>query len=502
MLPDSKNLVHKKHSVDIEKKTNPPTPPLLKGGDGGLLVNRHSSLVSLIDTHCHLEMDEFDTDREEVIKRAKDAGIEAIITIGSDLEGSKGAVELSERLDFIYATIGIHPHDAKDFSEDIYNQIKKWAKGGCAGGKVVAIGEIGLDYHYENSPKEIQKDVFKKQLALAIETGLPVVIHSREAKKDTLEIIKESGINKGVLHCFSGDMDMAEKAMAMGFYISMAGPVTFKNAKKPREIAKEIPDDYLLIETDAPYLTPEPFRGKRNEPSYLVHIARTIAELRGISIEDIARITTLNAKRLFSIGKLLEAGEIVYKIRNSLYLNITNRCTNSCSFCVRFYTDYVKGHKLRLSHEPSEEELKNTIGDPSQYKEVVFCGYGEPFLRFDLVKSLSRWIKENKGIVRINTNGHGNLINSRNILPELKGIVDNISVSLDAQDEETYNRICKPVFKNAFMEVINFIKESKKYIPHIEATVVELEGVDIEKCRKITDGLGVKLRIRKLHVTG
>ncbi len=465
------------------------------------MITRKVSFT-LIDTHCHLEMDEFDTDREEVIKRAKDVGIEAIITIGSDLEGSKGAVELSERFDFIYASIGIHPHDAKVFSEDIYNQIKKWAEGGRGVGKVVAIGEIGLDYHYDNSPREIQKKIFKRQLALAIETGLPVVIHSREAKKDTLEIIKESGIDKGVLHCFSGDMDMAEKAMAMGFYISMAGPVTFKNAKKPGDIAKEIPDDYLLIETDAPYLTPEPFRGKRNEPSYLVHIAKTIAELRGISIEDIARITTLNAKRLFSIGKLPEVGEIVYKIRDSLYLNITNRCTNSCSFCVRFHTDYVKGHKLRLSDEPSEEELKNTIGDPSQYKEVVFCGYGEPFLRFDLVKSLSRWIKENKGMVRINTNGHGNLINSRNILPELQGIVDSISVSLDAQDEETYNRICKPVFKNAFMEVINFIKESKKYIPHIEATVVELEGVDIEKCRKITDGLGVKLRIRKLHVTG
>ena len=497
------NKLRKENSEKlVTQQTNPPLPPFTKGGHGGI-----------IDTHCHLEMDEFDTDREEVIKRAKDAGIETIITIGSDLEGNKGAVELSERFDFIYATVGFHPHDAKDFTEDTLDQLKSWvkdsnpplhpfAKGGRGGIKVVAIGEIGLDYHYDNSPQEIQKDVFKKQLALAIETGLPVVIHSREAKKDTLDIIKESGINKGVLHCFSGDMDMAEKAMAMGFYISMAGPVTFKNAKKPREIAKEIPDDYLLIETDAPYLTPEPFRGKRNEPSYLVHIARTIAELRDISIEDLARITTLNAKRLFSIGKLLEAGEIVYKIRNSLYLNITNRCTNSCSFCVRFYTDYVKGHKLRLSHEPSEEEFKNTIGDPSQYKEVVFCGYGEPFLRFDLVKSLSRWIKENKGMVRINTNGHGNLINSRNILPELKGIVDNISVSLDAQDEETYNRICKPVFKNAFMEVINFIKESKKYIPHIEATVVELEGVDIEKCRKITDALGIKLRVRKLHVTG
>jgi TatD DNase family protein len=471
----------------VTQQTNPPLPPFTKGGHGGI-----------IDTHCHLEMDEFNPDRDEVIERAKNAGIEAIVTIGSDLEGNIGGLDLSEKYDSVYAAVGIHPHDAKDFSDDIYLKLKEWA----SKEKVVAIGEIGLDYHYDNSPREIQREVFKRQLAFAKETGLPVVIHSREAKKDTLEIIRDSGIDKGVLHCFSGDMDMAERAMAMGFSISIAGPVTFKNARRLREIAQAIPDDYLLIETDAPYLTPEPFRGKRNEPSYLVHIARIIAEIRGISMEDLARITTLNAKRLFRIGQMQEAGEIAYKIRDNLYLNITNRCTNRCSFCVRFLTDYVKGHNLRLSREPTEEELKNAIGDPSKYKEVVFCGYGEPLIRLDLVKSLSQWIKQNKGMVRINTNGHGNLIHRRNILPELKGIVDSISVSIDAHDEETYNRICKPVYKNALREVIEFIKESKKYIPYVQATVVELEGVDIEKCREITDGLGIRLRVRKLHRVG
>lgn len=462
------------------------------------LITRSSSLITLIDTHCHLEMDEFNKDREEVIRRAKDAGIEAIITIGSDLEGNMGGLELSEKYDFIYATVGIHPHDAKDFSEDIFKKLKEWT----SREKVVAIGETGLDYHYENSPREIQRDVFKRHLALAKETGLPVVIHSREAKRDTLEIIKESGIYRGVLHCFSGDIEMAEKAMAMGFHISIAGPVTFKNARKPKEIAKAIPDDYLLIETDAPYLAPEPFRGKRNEPSYLLYIARTIAELRGITLEDLARITTLNAKRLFGIGEIPEAGEITYKIRDNLYLNITNRCTNSCSFCVRFITDYVKGHNLRLSREPTGEEIKNAIGDPSQYREIVFCGYGEPLMRLDLVKNVARWIKEHNGIVRINTNGHGKLIHGRNILPELSGIVNSISISLDAHDEETYERICKPVYRNAFREVIEFIREAKKYIPRVEATAVELEGVDIEKCKKITDDLGVRLRVRKLHVVG
>ncbi len=473
-------------------------------------------------------MDNFNPDREEVIKRAREAGIEAIITIGSDLEGNIGGLELSGKYDFIYSSVGIHPHDAKDFTEEIYSKLKEWAtpphpphppltKGGLRGGnltkggritnselkpKVVAIGEIGLDYHYDNSPREIQKDVFMRQLQYAKEINLPAIIHSREAKKDTLDIIKKSGVDKGVLHCFSGDMDMAEKAMAMGFYISIAGPVTFKNARWLMEVAKAIPDDYLLIETDAPYLTPEPFRGRRNEPSYLVHTARKIAELRGLSFEDLSRITTINAKRLFKIGQMPEKGEIAYRIRDNLYLNITNRCTNACSFCIRFHTDYVKGYNLRLTDEPAEDDLKNAIGDPSRYKEVVFCGYGEPLLRLDLVKSVASWIKQNKGKVRINTNGHGNLINGRNILPELKGIVDSISISLDAHDEETYIRICRPAFKNAFGEVLNFIKEAKKFIPEVTVTVVTLKDVDVEKCKKITEDLGVGFRIRELDVVG
>ena len=464
------------------------------------------ALHGLIDTHCHLEMDAFDQDREEVIQRARDAGIEAMITIGSDLEGNIGGLELSGKYDFIYSSVGFHPHDAKDFTGEIFDKIKEWAinsgKGQGVRSKVVAIGEIGLDYHYDNSPREIQREVFMKQLIFAKEINLPVVIHSREAKKDTLDIVRESGVRKGVFHCFSGDMDMAEKAMGMGFYISIAGPVTFKNTKKLKEVAEAIPDDYLLIETDAPYLTPEPLRGKRNEPSYIIHTAKAVAELRGITPEDISRVTTLNAKRLFRIGQVQAEGEIAYRIRDSLYLNITNRCTNKCSFCIRFYSDYVKGHNLRLAGEPTEEELKKAIGDPEQYQEIVFCGYGEPMLRLDLIKSLAAWIKQHKGRVRINTNGHGNLIHGRNILPELQGLIDSISISLDAHDEETYNTICKPAFKNAFQGIIEFIKEARKFIPDVQITVVELNGVDMEKCRKIAGELGVELRLRKLDVVG
>ncbi|MFZ2197225.1 MAG: TatD family hydrolase, partial [Thermodesulfovibrionales bacterium] len=270
------------------------------------------SSLSIIDTHCHLDMKQFDPDRKEVIERARAAGIEAMITVGSDLKGTVSAMKLSSQYDFIYASIGIHPHDAKDFNDDIYRQLKEWTNAT----RVVAIGETGLDYHYDHSPRQVQRDVFEKHLRLAEETGLPVIIHSREAQKDTIEILRKSGINRGVLHCFSGDMEMAEQVMSMGFYISVAGPVTFKKTRELKEIAGGIPDDYLLVETDAPYLSPEPFRGRRNEPAFIIETLKQIADLRKVSLEDMARITSLNAKRLFGIGTMPERAEIAYRIRD------------------------------------------------------------------------------------------------------------------------------------------------------------------------------------------
>jgi TatD DNase family protein len=467
----------------------------------------------MIDTHCHLEMKQFSEDLDAVIDRAREAGVEAIITIGSDEAGCAGAVELSQKYDFVYASVGMHPHDAKDFSEELFERIRTWVAEGrvirpdgdngesVQRPKIVAIGEIGLDYHYDLSPREKQREVFEAQLRFAREVDLPVIVHSREAAADTMEMLRRSGVSKGVMHCFSGDMKMAEETLAMGFHISIAGPVTFKKSTELAQIAKSVPDERLLVETDAPYLAPVPYRGKRNEPAYVIETARFIAGLRGVSLEDIDRITSLNAKRLFGIGETDE-GRIAYKIRDSLYLNITNRCTNKCTFCIRYHSDFVKGHNLRLEGEPTEKELRHAIGDPSLYSEIVFCGYGEPTLRLDVIKSVAAWVKERGGKVRINTNGHGSLINKRDILPELKGLVDSISVSLDAQDEETYNAICRPAFKGAFNAVVDFLREATSYIPEVKATVVSMEGVDVEKCRQLCDSLGVKLRVRKLDIVG
>jgi TatD DNase family protein len=442
-------------------------------------------------------MSQFDKDRDEVIERALQT-LGAVITIGTDPGSNEVALALTRRHDRVYCSVGLHPHDAREFTEDVYLRLREMA----ALEKVVAVGETGLDYHYDHSPRDVQREVMKRHLELAVEVGLPAIVHSREAAEDTVRILKASGIRRGVMHCFSGDMDMAETVMSMGLYISIAGPVTFRKSTVLKEVAARVPDDYLLLETDAPYLAPEPVRGKRNEPAFVAHTAREVAALRGVSPEDIARVTTLNAVRLFGVGELPGRGEIAYRIRDSLYLNITNRCTNRCSFCIRFNSDFVKGHNLRLGEEPSVEDLKAAVGDPKAYDEVVFCGYGEPLLRLGEVVELSGWIKAGGGRVRINTNGQGNLIHGRNILPELGGLVDVLSVSLNAHDARTYDRICLPELKGSFKEVLAFIREAKKHIPEVQVTVVEAEGVDVEKCMEIAEGLGVRHRVRKLDVVG
>ena len=453
----------------------------------------------LIDTHCHLDMDAFDDDRDEVVKRAGDANIKYIINPGSDREGNIRGIELSNKRTDVFSAVGIHPHNAKTLDKTLYKELKEWVQKP----KVVAIGETGLDYHYLHSPKGVQIEAFRQQTALAKSLDLPVIVHSREAKNDTLRILCDEAADiQGVLHCFSGDMDMAEKAMELGLYISFAGTVTFKNAEKLREVARLIPDEFLLIETDAPYLSPVPVRGGRNEPSFLKYTAEVMAGIRGVSVSDIARITTLNAMRLFRIGDIAEQGEIAYKIRDSLYLNITNRCTNRCGFCVRFRTSYIKGHNLRLEREPSALQVIKAIRDPKAYKEIVFCGIGEPLMRLDVVKKVSRWVGDQGGTVRINTNGHGNMIHGRNILPELRGIVNSLSVSLDAENEKKYEKICKPEMKNAFKGVISFIEEAKKYIPDVKITVVKVPQIDVGKCYALAKNLGVELRVRNFNVVG
>ena len=312
--------------------------------------------IQYIDTHAHLDDPVFDDDRAEVIERAKEAGLASIITVGCwKPETSFGSLpELVEDTDILHMALGVHPHDAIEafahgVKDDPMELIRRLAEDNK---KLVAIGETGLDYHYKHSPPKEQRDLFVRHAALAREMNLPLIVHSREAEIETLEILKGEGAGEtgGILHCFSGSARMAEEALDMGLYISFSGIVTFPKAEEIREVVRFAPTERILIETDSPYLTPVPNRGKRNEPRNVVDTAGVIAGLRGVSLEDMARITTLNARECFALNaEEHREVRIAYKIRNSLYLNITNRCTNYCTFCAKFKSYTVKGHYLRLS---------------------------------------------------------------------------------------------------------------------------------------------------------
>ncbi|EOD00518.1 TatD family hydrolase [Caldisalinibacter kiritimatiensis] len=254
----------------------------------------------LIDTHAHLDDKRFDKDRDKLIKSLKENDVDIVINPGADVASSVKAVSLASQYDNIYAAVGVHPHDAKDINEETIELLRSLSKKD----KVVAIGEIGLDYHYNNSPRDIQKKWFREQIKLAKEVNLPIIVHDRDAHGDTFDIISDEldGNLTGVLHCYSGSLELAKRYIDMGFYISFAGPVTFKNAKTPKEVAKKIPLEYILIETDSPYLAPHPHRGKRNEPLYVRYMSAMIAELKGISFEEVARRTSENAKKLFGIS--------------------------------------------------------------------------------------------------------------------------------------------------------------------------------------------------------
>lgn len=253
----------------------------------------------LIDTHAHLQDEELQKDLAKVLERAKTNGLEKIICVGFDLPSSQQALNIARKHKEVYAAVGIHPHDAESLDNKALEKIYTMAKDP----RVVAIGEIGLDYYRDLSPRDQQRRAFLEQIKLAQELGKPIVIHDRDAHEEVMEIIKseKAGKNLGIMHCYSGSLPMAAELIKLGFYISFAGPLTFKNARKAQEVAAKIPMDKILVETDCPYLTPEPWRGKLNEPANVKYVAQKLGELRGKGEEEIAYLTNLNAKKVYRI---------------------------------------------------------------------------------------------------------------------------------------------------------------------------------------------------------
>ena len=454
----------------------------------------------LIDSHAHISSKEFDNDRDNVISRALEAGVRFIINPGTDLDDSRRAIELAEKYPSVYACVGFHPHEARKADERSLREIEEMSHHP----KVVAIGEIGLDFYYEFSPRDVQEHAFRLQIEIAQRRNLPIVVHTRDSHAETIAIVQRAlaaapqwrnnattplgrfPAPKGVFHCFAGDVGRAWQVIRMGFFVSLPGVVTFKNPGFSAGVAAGVSPEHLLLETDSPYLTPVPHRGKRNEPANIPLIAAKIAELQHLSVEDISRTTNLSAYKLFGIGEV-GPPRIAYTLRDSLYLNLTIRCNADCVFCDRKGEAIVKGHNLRIENEPTAEEVIREIGDPKQYAEIVFCGYGEPTIRLDAIKEVAGWVKERGGKTRLNTDGHGNIINKRNILPELAGLIDAVSISLNSTDPQQYGELMRIDGEKFFPAMIEFAKEAVKVIPKVTLTVVDLSEVDLEKARELVE---------------
>ena len=252
----------------------------------------------MIDSHCHIDMPQFDTDRDEVVARAREAGLAEILVVGGVNEhaGHRRALEVAAAFG-LPATAGVHPHEARIADEAVYDELRGLAREG----RIVAVGEIGLDFHYDHSPRDAQREAFRRQIRLAREVGLPVVVHTREADAETAEILEGEGAAEagGVIHCFTGGLELARRALELGFFISFSGIVAFPRAEVIQQVAREVPDDRLLVETDAPFLAPPPHRGKRNEPAFVVDVVKKVAALRGTSAEAVGSLAHRNYARLF-----------------------------------------------------------------------------------------------------------------------------------------------------------------------------------------------------------
>ncbi|MBM4396314.1 MAG: YchF/TatD family DNA exonuclease [Deltaproteobacteria bacterium] len=475
------------------------------------------------DSHAHLDRRSFGDEVEAVVARAAEAGVVGIVAIGSGATGADmtEAVECARRHPGadgrgppIRAAVGVHPHEADRAGPEAWETLARLV----GEPEVVAVGETGLDFHYAFSSREGQVAAFRRQIGVATAAGLPLVVHCREAEAACLEVLRSVPLPDppGVIHCFTSGAEAARAWRDMGFLLSIPGVVTFRNAEPLLDAVRSLPVDALLVETDSPYLAPVPFRGRRNEPAHVRHTVEAIAALKCLSVEDVARVTRVNAERLFGIAaEGASAPRLAYVIRDSLYVNMTNRCTLRCTFCGKHRrargpgSDYtVKGHDLRVGRDPPVEAIVAAIEaeDPGRRSEVVFCGYGEPLLRLDDVRAIAGGLKAGRpGVrIRVNTDGLASLVHGRDVPAELAGLVDVVSVSLNAPDAATYARICPSRHgEAAFHAVCDFLRRAREVLPEVWATAVALPGLDVEACRRLAEAtLGVRFRARPYDDVG
>ncbi len=461
--------------------------------------SRHfaSFLPWLIDTHCHLDHPDYDADLSAVWEDAQRQGVHYIVIPATDYASFEKASAIVRRHNGLWAAAGLHPHEASRAGTElplIRNALEQ--------GAAIAVGETGLDYHYKYSTPEEQQASFRQQIELAQEFHLPLIIHVREAWEDARALLEQYDLSssKIVFHAFSGDDDDAQWILEHGGYLGIGGVLTFARAERLTAIVRNFPHDKILLETDAPYLTPEPHRGRRNVPAYLGLVAEKLAALWGVPVAEVRAQTSLAARQVFGLprgGK----GDVVYRLKDNLYINMTNNCPNCCTFCLCCGLNGIGGANLWLDLEPTVDEVLaefDTRSGSQMPAEVVFCGFGEPTTRWDDVYRVGKALQQRGMKLRLDTNGLGNLLNGRDITPEVAEVMDAVSVSLNAPDATTYHRICHPRYADAFAAVVEFVKSCMAR--GLNATATAVDGVTgdeaIAATRDLARSLGAGFKIR------
>ena len=455
----------------------------------------------LIDSHAHLDMEPFRGDLDAVLARAREAGVGGILNVSFDRASIARTLALAEARGEVWAALGVHPHDASSYDDRLEEEIKR----GLLRRKAVAVGEIGLDYYRDHSPRDVQREVFRRQIGLALYFRKPIVVHTREAFEDTVRILREEGAGSvgGVVHAFSGGEEEAGEVLDLGFHVGIGGPLTYRGSRLPA-VAGRVPPGAILLETDCPYLPPVPHRGERNEPAHVKLVAEALAEILGVDAADVERATTVNFRRLF-LGERDLPAAVAYGLKGGIYVNVTSACTNFCTFCSRMRRDnLLYGHNLNILADPSVDEMvaaAEGVAAGGGYGEIVFCGYGEPTAR---VRDIAAAAGRLKGLglpIRLNTNGQGNLVNGRDIVPELSAVFDRVSISLNAPDADTYLQVCRPdAGERAFPAVVDFIRRAAASPMGTTVSAGGCPGVDLAACRRLVDSIpGARFRERRLR---
>jgi TatD DNase family protein len=457
----------------------------------------------LIDSHVHLDMHQFKDDLDAVVARARSAGIGEMLQVCYDAGSIGATLTLIERYREVYGAIGIHPHDAKAWNDTIEKRLKE----AMLRKKILAVGETGLDYYRDLSPREEQREVFRRQIGIALYFKKPIIVHCREAFRDVISILREEGAREvgGIFHAFPGGIDEAAEVLELGFLIGIGGPLTYKNARLP-ETASHLPSSAFVLETDCPYLPPEPYRGKRNEPAYVAIVRDRLASVRGVEPADIERAAEVSYRRLLH-GERKFAPAIAYGLKGNIYLNVTGSCTNNCTFCPRCRRDnFLYGHNLTLAADPSIREMVGAaaaLAKSGAGEEIVFCGFGEPTCREADVLKAAGELKELGIPLRLNTNGHGSMVNRRDIVPELAEVFNGVSISLGAHDCASYVRLCRPdAGEKAFDAVIDFVRRAAASPMECTVTVLDHPDVNVDACRALVESIPrAKFHVRTYHLS-